>query len=53
MMKCEDIYIAYSIFPNFFRDWVVGDGMCKIFPLLFYGNTAATLFNIAAVTMNR
>ena len=37
----------------FFRDWIVGDVMCKIFPLLFYGNTAATLFNIAAVTMNR
>ena len=45
-----------SIFPLFFfffRDWIVGDVMCKIFPLLFYGNTAATLFNIAAVTMNR
>ena len=40
----------------FFRDWVDGDEngfFCQIFPVLFYGNTAATLFNIMAVTINR
>ncbi len=31
----------------------MGSTLCQIFPLLFYGNVAATLFNILAVTMNR
>lgn len=37
-------------------DWIVGSETgfwCQIFPLVFYGNTAATLFNILAVTVNR
>ena len=40
----------------FSRDWVVGSQngvLCQLFPLLFYGTTAATLFNIMAVTLNR
>ncbi len=41
---------------GFCRDWVVGSQtgiLCQLFPLLFYGTTAATLFNITAVTLNR
>jgi len=39
-----------------YRDWVYGDTngfMCKIFPILIYGQTALTLFNIAAITISR
>ena len=41
---------------NFCRNWVLGEPegfLCKFFPVLFYGFSAATLFNLCAVTINR
>lgn len=33
--------------------WVLGDALCKIFPFFFYGNVAASLLNMVAITINR
>ncbi|XP_042873900.1 protein trapped in endoderm-1-like [Penaeus japonicus] len=33
--------------------WVLGETLCKIFPFFFYGNVAASLLNMVAITINR
>ncbi|KAH0956555.1 hypothetical protein HN011_003672 [Eciton burchellii] len=33
--------------------WVLGDTLCKIFPLFFYGNVAVSLLSMVAITINR
>jgi len=37
----------------FYQRWVFGDQLCRIFPFLFYGNVAASLMSMVAVTINR
>ena len=47
---------SYGQNKYFFRDWVFGttDGfMCKIFPILIYGQTCLTLLNVVAITISR
>ncbi|KAI4494186.1 hypothetical protein M0802_009220 [Mischocyttarus mexicanus] len=33
--------------------WILGDTLCKIFPLFFYGNVAVSLLSMVAITINR
>ncbi|KAF7396503.1 protein trapped in endoderm-1 [Vespula maculifrons] len=33
--------------------WVLGDTLCQIFPLFFYGNVAVSLLSMVAITINR
>lgn len=33
--------------------WTLGDALCKIFPFFFYGNVAASLMSMVAITINR
>lgn len=33
--------------------WVLGDSLCKIFPVFFYGNVAVSLLSMVAITINR
>ncbi|XP_018322547.1 protein trapped in endoderm-1-like [Agrilus planipennis] len=33
--------------------WTLGDSVCKLFPVLFYGNVAVSLLNMVAITLNR
>ncbi|XP_040576322.1 protein trapped in endoderm-1 [Lepeophtheirus salmonis] len=37
----------------FSEDWIVGETLCRLFPLIFYGNSAVTLFSLLAVTIHR
>lgn len=33
--------------------WVLGETLCQIFPLFFYGNVAVSLLSMVAITINR
>ncbi|KAL7299941.1 hypothetical protein TKK_0007260 [Trichogramma kaykai] len=33
--------------------WVLGDTLCQVFPLFFYGNVAVSLLSMVAITVNR
>ncbi|KAB0801517.1 hypothetical protein PPYR_05871 [Photinus pyralis] len=33
--------------------WTLGTVLCQLFPVLFYGNVAASLLNMVAITINR
>ncbi|KAG5318619.1 GUTR1 protein, partial [Pseudoatta argentina] len=33
--------------------WVLGETLCKIFPLFFYGNVAVSLLSMVGITINR
>lgn len=33
--------------------WTLGDFLCKVFPVLFYGNVAVSLLNMVAITLSR
>lgn len=35
------------------EDWKLGVPMCRLFPFFFYGNVAASLFSMVAITINR
>jgi len=35
------------------RAWILGPLLCRVFPFLFYGNMAASLMNMVAITVNR
>ncbi|UYV72428.1 hypothetical protein LAZ67_9003096, partial [Cordylochernes scorpioides] len=35
------------------EDWVLGETLCKLFPFFFYGNVAASLMSMTAITINR
>ena len=37
----------------FYQQWVLGDQLCRVFPFLFYGNVAASLMSMVAITINR
>lgn len=33
--------------------WVLGDTLCRLFPLFFYGNVAVSLLSMVGITINR
>jgi len=35
------------------EEWRLGSEMCRLFPFFFYGNVAASLMNMVAITINR
>jgi len=35
------------------QEWLLGPVLCRIFPFLFYGNVAASLMSMVAITINR
>lgn len=35
------------------EDWLLGDTLCELFPFFFYGNVAASLMSMTAITINR
>ncbi|CAL4106679.1 unnamed protein product [Meganyctiphanes norvegica] len=35
------------------EEWILGEFLCSIFPFFFYGNVAASLMNMVAITVNR
>ena len=37
----------------FYQKWVLGDQLCRVFPFFFYGNVAASLMSMVAITINR
>ncbi|KAH1030032.1 hypothetical protein HUJ05_003170 [Dendroctonus ponderosae] len=32
------------------ESWILGDALCKLFPVLFYGNVAVSVLNMVAIT---
>ncbi|KAM7350021.1 trapped in endoderm 1 isoform 2-T4 [Cochliomyia hominivorax] len=39
---------------RFFKErWTFGDTLCKIFPVIFYGNVAVSLLSMVCITVNR
>ncbi|XP_037931677.1 protein trapped in endoderm-1 [Teleopsis dalmanni] len=37
----------------FQEDWTFGNTLCKIFPVIFYGNVAVSLLSMVGITLNR
>lgn len=35
------------------EEWTLGPTLCRVFPFFFYGNVAASLMNMVAITVNR
>jgi len=35
------------------QEWTLGPALCRIFPFFFYGNVAASLMSMVAITINR
>ncbi|XP_022902766.1 protein trapped in endoderm-1-like isoform X2 [Onthophagus taurus] len=35
------------------QEWRMGDALCKVFPVILYGNVALSLLNMVAITVNR
>lgn len=33
--------------------WILGETLCQIFPMFFYGNVAVSLLSMVAITINR
>ena len=49
---------SYTLYPFFcaryvHEEWTLGPTLCRIFPFFFYGNVAASLMNMVAITVNR
>ncbi|KFM71978.1 Protein trapped in endoderm-1, partial [Stegodyphus mimosarum] len=36
-----------------YEEWILGEELCKLFPFFFYGNVAASLMSMTAITFNR
>ncbi|CAG9816576.1 unnamed protein product [Phaedon cochleariae] len=36
-----------------YEAWILGEALCKLFPVLFYGNVAVSVLNMVAITLNR
>ncbi|GFR29494.1 protein trapped in endoderm-1 [Trichonephila clavata] len=36
-----------------YKEWILGDTLCTMFPFFFYGNVAASLMSMTAITFNR
>ncbi|XP_018566563.1 protein trapped in endoderm-1 [Anoplophora glabripennis] len=36
-----------------YEAWILGDVLCKLFPVLFYGNVGVSVLNMVAITLNR
>jgi hypothetical protein len=51
------LFCALNLPPTASRyihhSWVLGDTLCKLFPFFFYGNVAASLLSMTAITINR
>ncbi|XP_005185041.1 protein trapped in endoderm-1-like [Musca domestica] len=37
----------------FAQKWTLGDDLCRIFPVIFYGNVAVSLLSMVCITINR
>lgn len=37
----------------FYQEWILGEGLCQLFPVIFYGNVAVSLLSMVAITLNR
>lgn len=35
------------------QSWILGETLCRLFPFFFYGNVAASLLSMTAITINR
>ncbi|XP_054706453.1 LOW QUALITY PROTEIN: G-protein coupled receptor moody-like [Uloborus diversus] len=51
------LFCALNLPPTASRyihhSWVLGETLCKLFPFFFYGNVAASLLSMTAITINR
>lgn len=36
-----------------FQAWTLGDDLCKVFPVFFYGNVAVSVLSMVGLTINR
>ncbi|XP_030755999.1 protein trapped in endoderm-1 [Sitophilus oryzae] len=36
-----------------YEKWILGDALCQLFPVFFYGNVAVSVLNMVAITLNR
>ncbi|XP_077290199.1 trapped in endoderm 1 [Arctopsyche grandis] len=36
-----------------YQRWILGDVLCQLFPVIFYGNVAVSLLSMVAITLNR
>ncbi|CAG9805899.1 unnamed protein product [Chironomus riparius] len=48
---CFNLPLAATTF--YYREWVHGEIMCRLFPVLRYGLVAVSLFTILTITINR
>ncbi|KAL9694820.1 hypothetical protein quinque_014105 [Culex quinquefasciatus] len=35
------------------QQWTLGEGLCKVFPVFFYGNVAVSVLSMVGLTLNR
>jgi len=52
LMFCS-INLPLTAVRYFYQQWILGDQLCRVFPFFFYGNVAASLMSMVAVTINR
>ncbi|XP_048511924.1 protein trapped in endoderm-1 isoform X2 [Athalia rosae] len=57
-LSCSDLIFSAVNLPltasRYINEaWILGDTMCMIFPLFFYGNVAVSLLSMVAITINR
>ncbi|CAL8143779.1 unnamed protein product [Orchesella dallaii] len=51
MFCCFNLPLAASMF--WYRTWVLGDTLCRLFPFFRYGLMAVSIFTVLAITINR
>lgn len=47
------LVLPFSASNFIYRDWIHGDVLCTIFPLMRYGNLGVSLLSIAMISINR
>ena len=52
LMFCS-INLPLTAVRYFHQKWILGEQLCRVFPFFFYGNVAASLMSMVAVTINR
>lgn len=48
-----DSKFLFTFFLILFQAWTLGETLCKLFPVLFYGNVAVSLLSMVGITLNR
>lgn len=47
------LYVSFFLSLSSPQSWTFGSTLCKIFPVIFYGNVAVSLLSMVGITLNR